>query len=362
MKTNKWLLRHGLFWFIYFAVNLFNELYLSVSFSAHPSSGLFFDSLKSQLLVLLIKVPAVYYVLYPFIGRWLQSTSKTRLLLECALVMLLFLTGYRAIIQWVIWPYIYGEQQMLTGLQLTARFFYSFLDLLQVVGIAAAIKLFRLRIQTMKREKELIPEKLNSEILHLKAQINPHFLFNTLNSIYTLTRQQAPEAPEAVMQLSKMLRYMLYETNKKTIALEDEIKIIKDYISLQQIRFGQKARTVLETDIDTSSGQVTPLLILPLVENAFKHGIGHTRDQTSVFIRIILKDNRLTVRIKNPVVGASVVADSGEGIGLSNIGRQLQLLYRDYHFNFEVKDNEFVVQLDINLTSYAGTELFDRGR
>ena len=362
MKTNKWIWRHGLFWFMYFAINLFNELYLSVSFSAHPSSALFFDSLKSQLLVLLIKIPAVYYVLYPFIGRWLQSSSKPRLLLECALVLLLFLAGYRAIIQWVIWPYIYGEQQTLTALQLTARFFYSFLDLLQVVGIAAAIKLFRLRIHTMKREKELVQEKLSSEILHLKSQINPHFLFNTLNSIYTLTRQQAPEGAGAVMQLSKMLRYMLYETRKKTIALEEEIKIIRDYISLQQIRFGKKATTVLETDIDDSTGQVTPLLILPLVENAFKHGIGNTRDQTAIFIRISLKQDRLSVRIQNPVVGASVPSASDEGIGLSNIGRQLQLLYRDYHFNFEVKDNDFVVQLDINLTSYAGTELFDRRR
>lgn len=362
MKTNKWILRHGLFWFIYFAVNLFNELYLSVSFTAHPSSELFFDSLQSQLLVLLIKIPAVYYVLYSFIGRWLQSSSKSMLLLECALVLFIFLMGYRAIIQWVIWPHIYGEKQTLTALQLTARFFYSFLDLLQVAGIAAAIKLFRLRIHTMQREKELIREKLSSEILHLKSQINPHFLFNTLNSIYTLTRQQAPDAAESVMQLSKILRYMLYETRKKTIALSEEIRIIRDYIGLQQVRFGKKAQTAMETDIDDPSGQVTPLLILPLVENAFKHGIGSIRDYACISIHIALQNNRLKVRIQNPVVAASVTSASDEGIGLSNIERQLQLLYRDYHFNFEVKDDHFIVQLDINLTSYAGTELFDRGR
>lgn len=362
MKANKWILRHGLFWFIYFAVNLFNELYLSVSFTAHPSTELFLDSLQSQLLVLLVKVPAVYYVLYSFIDRWLQSASKPRLLAECALVLLLFLLGYRAIIQYVVWPYIYHEQQTLTVLQFIARCCYSFLDLLQVVGIAAAIKLFRMRIKAMQREKDLVQEKLSSEILHLRSQINPHFLFNTLNSIYTLTRLQAPEAPEAVMQLSKILRYMLYETRKKTIALEEELKIIDDYIRLQQMRFGKKAETRLETGIDDPSAQITPLLILPLVENAFKHGVGNTADQTQILIRIGLQAQMLTVAIRNPLIKASVQSNQDEGIGLTNISRQLELLYRDYHFTFEEEGNNFVVHLEINLKSYAGTELFDRGR
>jgi LytS/YehU family sensor histidine kinase len=362
MKADKWLLRHGLFWFIYFAVNLFNELYLSVSFTTHPSSELFFDSVKSQLLVLLIKVPAVYYILYSFIRRWLLASSKAKLLAECALVLFLFLLGYRLIIQWVVWPYIFHEQRTLTTMQTIARFFYSFMDLMQVVGIAAAIKLFRLRITAMQREKELVHEKLSSEMQHLKSQINPHFLFNTLNSIYTLARMQAPEAPEAVMQLSKILRYMLYETQKETIALEDELKVIKDYIELQQMRFGKKAETRLETDIDSPSAQITPLLLLPLVENAYKHGLGPTQDQTHILIRVKLKAQQLHCYLQNPLGTASVKPRPDEGIGLSNIARQLQLLYRDYHFIFEPRGNNFIVQLDINLNSYAGTELFDRGR
>jgi two-component system LytT family sensor kinase len=362
MKKRKWLLRHGLFWFIYFSVNLFNELYLSVSFTAHPSSELFFDSIKSQLLVLLIKLPAVYYILYSFIPRWLKTSSKPGLLLECAMILLGFLIAYRLMIQWIVWPYIYHEQQTLTVLQLTARFFYSFLDLLQVIGIAATIKLFRLRMSAMKNENALVQEKFQSEILHLKSQINPHFLFNTLNSIYSLARVQSPDAPDAVMRLSKILRYMLYETKKKTIAIEDELKMIRDYISLQQLRFGKKAAVDMITDIDDHTGQITPLLMLPLVENAFKHGMGSSAETSSIDINIRLKNKQLKVVIRNPSISPSIKQEQGEGIGLSNIQRQLQLLYREYNFNFGKEGKDFVVTLEINLTSYAGFELFDSRR
>ena len=362
MKKRKWLLQHGLFWFIYFAVNLFNELYLSASFTAHPSSELFFDSIKSQLLVLLIKIPAVYYILYSFIPRWLKTSSKPGLLLECAVVLIGFLIAYRIMIQWIVWPYIYHEQQTLAVLQLTARFFYSLLDLLQVIGIAATIKLFRLRMSAIKNENALVREKLQSEILHLKSQINPHFLFNTLNSIYSLTRVQSPDAPDAVMRLSKILRYMLYETKKKTIAIEDELKMIGDYISLQQLRFGKKAEVNITTDIDDHSGQITPLLILPLVENAFKHGMGSTATISPIDIRISLQHMQLQAIIRNQFAPSSIKQEQDEGIGLSNIQRQLQLLYREYNFIFGEEEQDFVVTLEINLTSYAGFELFDSRR
>jgi two-component system LytT family sensor kinase len=362
MKKRKWLLRHGLFWFIYFAVNLFNELYLSASFTAHPSSELFFDSIQSQLLVLLIKIPAVYYILYSFIPRWLKTSFKPGLLLECAAVLTGFLMAYRIMIQWIVWPYIYHEQQTLAVLQLTARFFYSLLDLLQVIGIAATIKLFRLRMSAIKNENALVQEKLQSEILHLKSQINPHFLFNTLNSIYSLTRVQSPDAPDAVMRLSKILRYMLYETKKKTIAIEDEMKMIRDYISLQQLRFGRKAEVNITTDIDDHAGQITPLLMLPLVENAFKHGMGSTAAISPIDVRISLKHMQLQVIIRNQFTVSSIKQEEGEGIGLSNIQRQLQLLYREYNFTFGKEEQDFVVKLEINLTSYAGFELFDSRR
>ncbi|MEP7169600.1 MAG: histidine kinase [Bacteroidota bacterium] len=361
MLKNRRILFHLLFWIIYFGINLFNELYLSESFTSHPSTQLFFESTLTQFMVLLIKIPAVYYVLYSLIPRWLKAPAKIKLYFECAVVVFLFVIAYRLMIQQVIWKHIYHESpDELPLTQIIARFFYSLLDLLQVVAIAAAIKLFRLRTEALKNEKALVQEKLQSEMLHLKAQINPHFLFNSLNSIYSLTRSQSSIAPETVMRLSKILRYMLYETEKKTASIEDELKIIDDYVELQKLRFGSTIKVTITKDIDNNSSQVAPLLLLPLIENAFKHGSSNGASQIDFRIKLI--ENSLVVQLKNPVGEPSVKLNGEEGIGLSSIQRQLELLYRDYSFHHYIKENIFIADLQINLSSYAGYELFDSRR
>lgn len=358
MNKKKRIGLHILFWTVYFSVNLFTELYLSSSFNQHPSFELISEVAIGQLLLLLVKVPAVYYVLYSLIPRWLKSPGKLVLFFEVFAAMCFFVLCYRAMMHLVIWPYVtHSGPQSLSTMQYAARLFYSIFDLLQVVGIAAAIKLFRLRIAAIKNEKALIQEKLQSEMLHLKSQINPHFLFNMLNSIYSLSRSQSSQAPDTVMKLSKILRYMLYETGKKTVSIEEELKIIDDYIELQQLRFGKRMQVKSEREIDNYAVQVTPLLLFPLIENAFKHGNGE--GDSLILFNIILAENKLDVKIMNPLVASSVKSNGEEGIGLPNIRRQLELLYRDYSFTHEEKDNSFFVDLHINLSSYAGFELFN---
>ncbi len=363
MKRASGIWLHVLFWTVYFGVNLFNELYLSYSFNTHPSSELLFNSIIAQLLVLSVKIPAVYYVLYSLIPRWLRSPSRLRLASEFVLIFLLILVCYRCMVQLVIWPYVYKEEAVsLRLLQYIARSFYSLLDLLQVVGIAAAIKLFRLRLAAMKNEKLLMQEKLQSEMQHLRSQINPHFLFNTLNSIYALARTRSADTPDAVMRLSKILRYMLYETEKKTITIHDELKIIADYAELQQMRFGSKVQLIVEKNIDNASAAITPLIILPLVENAFKHGTTGISGVAQISLRVSLVQDQLSVSMQNPLGDISVKNDEGEGIGLANMRRRLELLYRDHRFDYGKKEGNFVVALNINLNSYAGFELLDSGR
>ena len=153
---------------------------------------------------------------------------------------------------------------------------------------------------------------------------------------------------------------MLYETEKKTASLGDELKIIDDYIELQQLRFGKAIEVKMEKNIDNNSAQIAPLLILPLLENAFKHGSSNGGSQIDFKIELI--NNNLKVQIKNPLGVPSVKLNGEEGIGLSNIQRQLELLYRDYSFNHFTKENSFIVDLQINLASYAGYELFDSRR
>ena len=343
---------------VYFSINLFTGLYLSSSNNINPSLDLFNKTALSQLLLLSIKIPAVYYVLYSLIPRWLKQPGRFMLFIEAFVAMCFFVLAYRVMIHFVIWPYVtFNKPQTFTTLEFTARLFYSIFDILQVVGIAAAIKLFRLRINAIKNEKALIQEKLQSEMLHLKSQINPHFLFNMLNSIYSLSRAQSASTPDTVMKLSKILRYMIYETGKITVPIEEEIKIIDDFIELQQLRFGKRLQVKMEKSIDNSSTQVTPLLLFPLIENAFKHGNGSGTSE--ILFNISLVQNSLDVSVINPIEGSSVQSNGEEGIGLPNLRRQLELLYRDYSFVHYEKDNHFVVNLRINLASYAGFELFD---
>ena len=202
-------------------------------------------------------------------------------------------------------------------------------------------------------------EKLRSEILHLKSQVNPHFLFNTINSIYSLSRSQSTLAPDAIMALSKILRYMLYETSEKTIPLKDELKIIDDYIELQQLRFSRRLSVDVTVQSDGESAEIAPLLLLPLVENAFKHG---SEEGGTIDIRVVLKNNALAFEISNPIAEHSFAIKEEEGIGLANIRRQLELLYPAFSLETLRKENTFTVKLKLNLGSYAGFELFDSRR
>ncbi len=352
---------HVIFWSVYFGIHLFNDLYLSPSFTAHPTRELFFGSVAAQLLILGIKMPAVYYVLYSLLPRWTRAGSRFWLALEFLAVFFVILLAYRGMVQYVIRPFIFEEPlPRLTNLQTIARYFYSLLDLLQVTGIAAAIKLFRLRIAAVTMEKRLIREKLQSEMQHLRAQINPHFLFNTLNSIYALARDRSGTTPDAVMRLSRILRYMLYATEQRTVTIEEELKITGDYMELQQIRFGDKVRVTIDQQIDDHAARVTPQVLLPLVENAFKHGRSATGTAVDIVIRVELTGQELRIMVQNPAGTAPSGPAKNEGIGLANMRRRLQLLYREHSFEYARRDDTFVVELYINLDSYADLELPDR--
>jgi two-component system LytT family sensor kinase len=361
MILKKRVYRHILFWVVYFAVNLFNELFLSSSFTDNPSLHFIFLAVISQMLTLTIKIPLVYVVIDYMIPKWFLSPNKPKVIFQGVILFLMAMVMHRLIIQQIVWIYVYESvPPEFTFLQQTARLFYSLLDLLQVTGIAVAIKLFRMRISAIKKEKLLVKEKLQAEMLHLKSQINPHFLFNSLNTIFSLTRTKSDEAPSAVLLLSSILRHMIYETGKETISVGNELKIINDYIDLQKLRFGKKAQVKMEVNIEKDSAQIAPLLLMPLVENAFKHSIPNASDETGIFIKISQDNDNFSLIISNPAITSKADNNDEDGIGLANIKRQLEMQYRECNFTYGIEDGLFIVNLWINLKSYAGFELFDR--
>ena len=217
-------------------------------------------------------------------------------------------------------------------------------------GIIKHVYEYRKLIQAAQ---QLRIEKQEAELNYLKSQTNPHFLFNTLNNIYSLSRDKSDLAPESILRLSKILRFMLYETSGEYIAIEQELKIISDYIALEKLRYDESLRVNFNYDIEDMKQALPPLLLIPLVENAFKHGVSETRHQPFVDIHLSVNKRQLAFVVKNSSEENNAEEQVKENIGLSNLRRQLQLLYTDYSLTVQQEVSVFNATLKINLASHV---------
>lgn len=207
-------------------------------------------------------------------------------------------------------------------------------------------------IKLKNDSQQLRIEKQAAELNYLKSQTNPHFLFNTLNNIYALARDKNDLAPESILRLSKILRFMLYEAGGDFIPIEQELKIISDYIDLEKLRYDDSLRISFKYDIEDMKQALPPLLLMPLVENSFKHGASETRDLPFVDIYLSVNQRKLVFKVKNSAEG---YGEHGvkENIGLSNLRRQLELLYKDFDLSVHRGESVFTSTLKINLQSHV---------
>lgn len=208
-------------------------------------------------------------------------------------------------------------------------------------------------VRLRQTAQQLRIEKQSAELNYLKSQTNPHFLFNTLNNIYSLSRDKSDLAPESIMRLSKILRYMLYDAGGSYIAIEQDLKIISDYIELEKLRYDDSLRINFNYDVEDMKQALPPLLLIPLVENAFKHGVSETRNQPFVDIHLSVNQRQLSFLVSNSTEEPPVGSGVKENIGLSNLRRQLELLYTDYSLLVEHRESMFVATLKINLASHV---------
>jgi len=218
-----------------------------------------------------------------------------------------------------------------------------------VGGIAAAIKLMKYWYVKEQRNLQLQKENINAEMQLLKAQIHPHFLFNTLNNIFSYTQNTSSTASRLVMGLSDLLRYMLYECNQPLVSLSKELKMLQDYIVLEQIRYNQQLDISFEIPSDTEEFLIAPLLLLPFVENCFKHGTSQLLEDPWISMNIIIENDYLKMKLVNGK-HAGYVSKKTDGIGIANVRKRLELLYPDNH-NLRITDEEdvFVVTLKVKL-------------
>ena len=205
-------------------------------------------------------------------------------------------------------------------------------------------------------------EKQEAELNYLKSQTNPHFLFNTLNNIYSLAKDKSDLAPESIVRLSKILRFMLHEAGGEYISIEKELKIINDYIALEKLRYDESLLINFNYDVEDMKQAIPPLLLIPLVENAFKHGASETRNQPFVDIHLAVNNRQLSLLVKNSTDDGEETDKVKENIGLSNLRRQLQLLYTDYNLSVKQSDSVFVASLKINLATHVNNQVHNNRR
>ncbi len=342
---------HVLFWFLYIAFKTY--LNISADSPAILSGGdqdweLYQNLLYSQLSMLTVKVPLVYTCFYLLDGYLINGWSLTRTIAAFVLTFLIAVFLMMLLNHKFILPVIFNFTGETSGFFAVNSLLYHFFTLAFVAGIACTIRLMRRQHRSSIREAELKKEKTESELKYLKGQINPHFLFNTLNNIYSLARKNDPQTPEAILKLSKLMRFMLYEAGHQTILLTDELKLINDYIKLEKLRYTDRLKISYNQSIDNPAQQIAPLILIHFVENAFKHGASESRFDSYIEIDITLKEGLLKAGISNSK-GSPQPANDSKTIGMQNIKRQLELTYPNHHLSIQNNPDKFIVDLLIPL-------------
>jgi sensor histidine kinase YesM len=219
-----------------------------------------------------------------------------------------------------------------------------------VLGIAISIKLLKYWYKQKQQIMVAEQQKISAELELLKSQIHPHFLFNTLNNLYAHTLEQSDKAPRIVLKLSNLLRFMIYESNAPFIPLKKDIALLQEYIELEQLRYGNRLDVSMNVQGSLDQVEIAPLLLLPLVENAFKYGTSKQLDQCWISLDLHVSEGLMKLKLINSRDKDAVKGESG-GIGLQNVSKRLELLYPGmYSFHVSEDDEVFVVMLDLQLS------------
>jgi sensor histidine kinase YesM len=230
------------------------------------------------------------------------------------------------------------------------RLFFPVFPSLFAFAISTAIKITNEWFKAEKQKKEMENEKLNSELAFLKSQVNPHFLFNILNNICSLARKKSDNTENAIIQLSRIMRYMLYDSKDEKVSLEKEVEYLQNYIDLQRLRISDSVIINFTIEGNIDGKMVEPMLLIPFVENAFKHGVSYL-DESNIDIRLKIDNGDLHFHVENNRIKKSDDPIHQEsGIGLKNVLRRLDLLYPGTHtINIEETPTKYIVNLDISL-------------
>ncbi|WP_103070334.1 sensor histidine kinase [Aquimarina sediminis] len=333
------ILKHISFWFLYLLMWVLLDVLYGVSLA----------NASYKYLGCLLEIPLYYlhmYYLWPkYIGskRYLYYfLTFTPLLVLNSLLVLVFQYYF-------VYPILIEVPNLPPDYFSIPRILSFARSILLWFGPPTAIKILHDHYENKVNLEKIQKEKKISELNFLRSQINPHFLFNTLNNLYSLSLKGSKKTPDALLQLSNLLSYTLYEGSEDNIPLEKEIKHLHDYIELERLRFGNRLNLLMEMTGNFNEVMITPLILIPIVENAFKHCSLNERGNVKIQIKIAFQDGELHISTVNPV-GNSKDESDRNGIGVQNLSKRLQIIYPQKHiFRLEERSNKFYVDLKIQL-------------
>ena len=334
------ILQHAIFWSI--------SLYILLKNFQSSSELAPTDYIYTAIFSIFI-VAAVYINLLILVPRLFQE-GKYILYLVLIATLLAVMTYFQIIFFDVI------VDQVFPGYYLISYFDYlqTLKYFIIIVGISSLLHFSKSWFHYKESQATLIQtqkEKTVAELETLKNQINPHFLFNSLNSIYSLVLKKSDIAPQALIKLSDSMRYIIYESDEEKVLLEKEIVFISDYIQLQKLRMSAKDHLEYEIDGKSHDLKIAPLLMIPIIENAFKYGIKGGIENSFVTVKIIIRDQVLVLKVKNNKGTVdNVERTKAKGMGLVNLRKRLELIYPErHHLNIEQLEDTFSVKLKIDL-------------
>ncbi len=352
---NNRLLQHIVFW-------LFYVLLYTANFTVDGKYG---KELLITLIYLPFYVPFVYLQMYVLVPKFLLKKKFLAYALLTVLVTKIFIIACRLTFALVIYEIRFDEPLSFPDwsqlLLLDLQQFKTVFSLFMITGLAVSIKLLKKWFFEHDRNLQVEKEKLTMEMEMLKAQVHPHFLFNTLNNLYSLTLTQSDKAPVVVTHLADLLRYMLYQCNDKEVPLSKEIEVLKKYVELEKLRYGDRMEVSFSCSGNTQNLVIAPLLLLPFVENSFKHGMSEALDQCWINIHLHAEEGRLLFNLSNSCNQDHPAAIAG-GIGLENIKKRLALLYPEkYQLDIQKEEEMYIVRLELFL-GVATSLPFKRGQ
>ena len=343
VKSRKQIMLHISIWTIFVFMHLIQS---------RPGEDLINFSNSSLFVINII----LFYLNYLILVPKLLLHKKTGLYVFCAIV---FITFFTFLFRELNYEFnkslnIFNRGPMLNRGPRSKHFFWGLkgamvaINSFLILAIGTIIRMYTEWSSNEITTKQIEAQKSSSELHFLKNQISPHFLFNSLNSIYSLTTKKSNDAPEAVITLSELLRYMLYQTNQDFVLLNNELDYVQNYLKLQRLRIANNEHVTINIHGGINSQKIRPLLLISFIENAFKYGTdfkGHTK----IKIEIYVKDDELQFTCIN-LIGSRKNDKTSSGIGLQNTKDRLSLLYPDSHWlTIKEIDNEFVVNLTLKL-------------